>query len=181
MLKICLALVLSATSFAAYEKASAKPTQWNSTKPSLPIVETYDKKPKSVPTQVFDEKGTLTPTQLKMLLQNAGFRGQNLETAWAIVMRESGGRPKAHNLNPNTGDNSYGLFQINMHGSLADSRREKFDLRRNDDLFNPLTNARVAYHMSRRGTDFGAWAIGRNSYREDRSADLMRFRVQYPR
>ena len=106
------------------------------------------------------EREPLSPLELKELLTLAGFEGKSLKVAWAIVMKESGGRPKAHNGNANTGDNSYGLFQINMIGGLGEDRRNKFDLKQNVDLFNPLLNAKIAHHMSGGGEDFGAWGLG---------------------
>jgi hypothetical protein len=72
-------------------------------------------------------------------------------------MKESTGRPYAHNENSNTGDNSYGLFQINMIGSLGPARREQFGLASNENLFNPLTNAAIAYIISDGGNDWGPW------------------------
>jgi len=99
-------------------------------------------------------------------LQKAGFKGDALKTAWAIAKRESSGRPDAYNPNRSTGDDSYGLFQINMLGSLGPSRRKSYGLKSNEDLLNPETNARVAYAMSKGGKDFGAWGIGPNAYRK---------------
>jgi hypothetical protein len=87
----------------------------------------------------------------------AGFRGQDLVEAWGTAMKESTGRPFAHNKNSNTGDNSYGLFQINMIGSLGPARREQYKLKTNSDLFDPLTNAKIAYQMSNGGKDWSAW------------------------
>lgn len=104
--------------------------------------------------------------QLVGWLQQAGFKGEALKTAWAIAKRESGGRPTAHNPEVATGDNSYGLFQINMLGNLGPSRRASYGLKANEDLFDPATNARVAYAMSKGGKDFGAWGIGPNAYRK---------------
>ena len=95
--------------------------------------------------------------ELKDLLYLVGFRGQNLKEAWCIVMRESNGRPLAHNRNNATGDNSYGLFQINMIGGLGPDRREKFNLDSNNDLFNPVKNAQIAYYMSNGGTNWDSW------------------------
>ena len=94
---------------------------------------------------------------LKAVLQEAGFEGKALKEAWAIAMRESTGRPTAHNGNRATGDNSYGLFQINMIGSLGPERRAKFGLESNDELFDPLVNAKAAYYMSAKGTNWSAW------------------------
>lgn len=101
---------------------------------------------------------------LKNLLYEAGFRGTDLKEAWAVAMKESTGRPLAHNGNSNTGDNSYGLFQINMIGDLGASRREKFGLASNSELFEPLTNAKIAHHMSNGGKDWSSWDISSSGY-----------------
>jgi hypothetical protein len=99
----------------------------------------------------------LTDTQLIELLQAVGFKGQDLKEAWAIAMKESHGSPLSHNGNRKTGDNSYGLFQVNMLGSLGDARRDKFNLASNAELFNPVVNAQIAYFMSGGGKDWSAW------------------------
>lgn len=95
---------------------------------------------------------------LMALLKKAGFRGQGLKMAYAIVMAESGGNAKAHNPNAGTGDNSYGLFQINMLGAMGPERRRQYGLSSNSDLFDPLTNARVAFKMSNGGSNWSPWS-----------------------
>ena len=97
-------------------------------------------------------------SSLLSTLQAAGFSGSSLATAYAIVKAESGGRPDAYNGNAKTGDNSYGLFQINMLGSMGDARRQKFGLNDNSQLFDPTTNAKIAYAISNGGTNFNAWS-----------------------
>lgn len=99
----------------------------------------------------------LTDSQLVELLQAVGFKGHDLKEAWAIAKKESHGNPLSHNGNRKTGDNSYGLFQVNMLGSLGEDRRDKFNLASNAELFNPVVNAQIAYHMSDGGTDWSAW------------------------
>ena len=99
----------------------------------------------------------LTDTQLIELLQAVGFKGQDLKEAWAIAKKESHGNPLSHNGNRKTGDNSYGLFQVNMLGSLGEDRRDKFNLVSNAELFNPVVNAQIAYFMSGGGKDWSAW------------------------
>jgi len=108
-------------------------------------------------------------------LQAAGFKGKALKTAWAIAKRESGGRPEAYNPNRGTGDDSYGLFQINMLGNLGPARRKQYGLKANEDLYDPATNARVAFAMSKGGTDFGAWGVGPNAYRKTAPLDFSGF------
>ena len=99
----------------------------------------------------------LSDKDLKNLLYLVGFEGQNLREAWAIAKKESGGRPMALNLSKRTGDSSYGLFQINMIGDLGPDRRDKFNLESNVELFNPVLNAEIAFHMSKGGEDWTAW------------------------
>jgi hypothetical protein len=99
----------------------------------------------------------LKPKELKKILEETGFEGKSLRSAWAIAMKESTGRPMSHNKNSDTGDNSYGLFQINMIGSLGPARLEKYNLESNKDLFDPAINAKIAYKMSNGGKDWSAW------------------------
>ena len=128
-----------------------------------------------------NKREPLTGKELAELLTLVGFEGKSHKIAWALVMRESTARPKAHNGNSGTGDNSHGLFQINMIGSLGADRRDKFDLSSNDELFNPLRNAEIAYHMSGRGSDFGAWGIGPNAYRSGAGeSTIMKWYDDYP-
>jgi hypothetical protein len=106
---------------------------------------------------VYSPTKPLEPLQLKHLLSSVGFEGNQLKQAWAVVMKESTGRPMAHNQNSKTGDNSYGLFQINMIGSMGPARLAQYGLSSNEDLFDPLTNARIAYTISEGGKNWSAW------------------------
>ena len=92
------------------------------------------------------------------ILRQAGFRGNGLKMAYAIAMAESSGNANAHNPNAATGDNSYGLFQINMLGGMGPERRARYGLSSNEALFDPLTNAKVAYKMSHGGTKWTDWS-----------------------
>jgi hypothetical protein len=106
----------------------------------------------------------LTETELVDLLSLVGFEGKALKTAWAVVMRESRGHPTSRNNDASTGDNSYGLFQINMIGDLGAIRREKFNIQTNSELFDPVTNAQAAFYMTARGTNWGSWGLGPDAY-----------------
>jgi hypothetical protein len=105
----------------------------------------------------FENKGTLTDLELKQLLSLVGFKGKDLVEAWAVAKKETNGQPIRLNPNSKTGDNSWGLFQINMIDSLGPDRRDKFDLVSNSDLLNPVINAQIAFHMSDGGKDWSAW------------------------
>jgi hypothetical protein len=105
----------------------------------------------------YENADKLTKTELVDLLHAIGFKGEALRHAWAIVMKESRGNPLSHNGNRDTGDNSFGLFQINMVDSLGQDRREKFSLEYNAQLLNPVVNAKIAYHMSNQGENWKSW------------------------
>ena len=105
----------------------------------------------------YENATSLSDKDLKNLLKLVGFEGQNLKEAWAIAKRESNGRPFAFNGNTETGDSSYGIFQINMLGMLGPDRRNKYDLDHNADLFNPVVNAEIAFKMSDGGENWSAW------------------------
>jgi hypothetical protein len=105
----------------------------------------------------YENKPTFSDRDLALMFKAVGFKGQDLKEAWAVAKKESNGQPIRFNGNTNTGDNSYGLFQINMINQLGPDRREKFNLRSNFDLLNPVTNAKIAYHMSNGGTNWSAW------------------------
>ena len=98
----------------------------------------------------------LNPKQLYQVLQLAGFKGHSLKVAWAVAMKETHGNPMAHNYNPRTGDNSYGVFQINLYGALK-GRVKEFGLRSANDLHDPVTNAQIAYRMSSGGKNWTPW------------------------
>lgn len=100
---------------------------------------------------------TLDDHQCKELLSAIGFEGKALKMAWTVAQKESNCRPKALNNNSKTGDHSFGIFQINMIGELGEARLEKFDLDSKKELFDPVTNARIAYHMSNEGKNWSAW------------------------
>lgn len=106
----------------------------------------------------YQNADSLSDLELAELLSAVGFQGKDLVEAWAVAKKETNGRPLAHNGNRKTGDNSWGIFQINMLGKMGKDRREKFGLRSNADLLNPVVNAKIAYHMSNGGKDWSAWS-----------------------
>ena len=110
------------------------------------------------------QEGSFSDKELVKMLKAVGFEGKALKVAWAVVKKESNGRPLAFNGNVKTGDNSYGIFQINMIGGLGVARRDKFDLDSNKDLFDPVVNAQIAYYMSNEGSDWSSWGVGKFPY-----------------
>ena len=106
----------------------------------------------------YENAHKLTDSQLVELLKAVGFKGDKLRTACAIAKAESNGRPFAFNGNSETGDSSYGVFQINMIGRIGPDRREKFNLESNVELFNPVINSKIAFHMTKGGKDWSSWS-----------------------
>lgn len=103
----------------------------------------------------------MNQSAIQSLAASVGFPDPAL--AAAIAMAESGGNERAHNGTPP--DDSYGLWQINMYGSLGPSRRAQFGLSSNSDLYDPATNARaaVAIYSAQGYRAWGAYTNG--SYR----------------
>ena len=99
---------------------------------------------------------------LKHVIFEAGFRDEAVEVAYAVAMAESSGDSTAHNDDESTGDDSYGLFQINMLGDMGPERRKLYSLKSNKMLFDPLTNAQVAFDLSQAGTDWSPWSVYTN-------------------
>lgn len=86
------------------------------------------------------------------ILKQAGFKGRQIRTAWAIVMRESGG--KADLIAAADGSPDYGLFQIN---EKVFKNEPWWDY---ENILNPHYNAKIAYDiLSKKGTDWRPWGI----------------------
>jgi Lysozyme like domain len=103
----------------------------------------------------------LNGRQVNDLALGAGFTASDARTMTQIAWGESGWNPRAHNPNSSTGDNSYGLWQINMLGSMGPSRRKALGLTSNEQLYDPATNARAA-RMIWKSQGFNAWSVYRS-------------------
>ena len=111
-------------------------------------------------------KGLLSVSDLGGLARSVGFPTEQAVIMAAIAMAESGGRARAHNNNRSTGDDSYGLWQINMIDRLGPERRRQFGISSNAALFDPTTNAKAA-RLVYLSQGFGAWSVYRNgAYRQ---------------
>lgn len=95
--------------------------------------------------------GVLSASQIAAVASNAGFQGDDLTTAVAIALAESGGDSQNQ-----TGDGgtSWGLWQI--HWTV----HPEFD---KNQLLNPQYNANAAFALySARGGTFGDWSAYNN-------------------
>lgn len=96
----------------------------------------------------------LSSSEISGYASKAGFSGDDLGIAVAVAQAESRGNPTAHNSKPP--DDSYGLWQINMLGSLGPARRKEFGITSNTQLYDPATNAKAAY-MVWKSSGWKAW------------------------
>lgn len=99
---------------------------------------------------------TLTTQQVANYAAGAGMSGNHQKIMVAIAHAESGFNPRAHNSTPP--DNSYGLWQINMLGSMGPARRRQFGITSNDQLFNPAINAKAAQIIYKQ-QGYKAWSV----------------------
>ena len=112
--------------------------------------------------------GTFNQEEIARAAKMAGFPEDKIPTMTAIAMAESSGDSAAINNNPNTGDLSYGLWQINMLGDMGPERRKLFGIKSNEELLNPTTNAKAAYKIYEL-QGYGAWSV----YKSGKYRDYM--------
>jgi hypothetical protein len=127
---------------------------------AIPSEQVYAKSNAPIATEALEKpvvinKATTKPNKKKKCknwlvqeLHDTGFRGKNLREAWAIVMRESGGREDAI-----SATNDYGMFQFNR---AAWSGQDWWD---SNKLLTREYNAKVAFRISRGGKTWYPWDI----------------------
>lgn len=108
----------------------------------------------------------LKGSDIETLAKIAGFSGKDTDIATAVALAESSGDTNAHKQSGQ--DDSYGLWQINMLGSLGPDRRKRYSIGSNTDLFQPDENARVAYAIYKdAGHKFTSWSTYNNGAYKD--------------
>jgi hypothetical protein len=101
----------------------------------------------------------LSNQQIAGYLRQAGFSEDLVPRMVAIANAESSRIP--NNRNFKGADQSYGLFQINMLGDMGPERRAQFGIASNEELYDPLTNAKAAKKIyDQQG--LGAWSVHRS-------------------
>jgi hypothetical protein len=90
--------------------------------------------------------GALAGEDVARMLAGVGFHGSELIKMLAISKRESGWVPTAHNPDASTGDNSWGLFQLNTLGNLWNFYKQR-GIGRPEDLMDANTNVRMAKQL----------------------------------
>ena len=101
-----------------------------------------------------------TKDLLKLALSQ-GLPPEKAITMAAVALGESGGRPDAHNNDRSTGDNSYGLWQINMIDRLGPERARALGITNYEKLKDPNVNAR-GMKLILNSQGFNAWSVYRN-------------------
>lgn len=105
----------------------------------------------------------LSAGQVYKLALDAGFTTSEARVMTTIAYYESGWETTVVNDKPP--DLSYGLWQINMLGAKGPERRKALGLSRNEELLNPVVNARAAYYVYKPsskgglGQGFNAWSV----------------------
>ena len=135
---------------------SPSETQDSGTKTEQNISPTSPRKPVEI-----HGSGTLSPEQVKSLALNSGFTEGQSDIVVKIARGESSFDPQAHNPDASTGDNSYGLMQINMLGDMGPERRKLFGIQTNEQLKDPQTNMDAAFKIFQ-SQGFPAWTVYRN-------------------
>ena len=99
----------------------------------------------------------LSAQQIAQVAINAGLPESKAATAVAIALAESGGNPRSYNGSGR--DRSYGLWQINMNPAELDDdqRRREIGITDNEQLFDPLTNAKAMLVISNGGKNWRPW------------------------
>lgn len=96
------------------------------------------------------ERDALNGKQVARLVLSLGLDEKAATMAVAIAWRESRFIPTAHNDNPATRDDSYGLWQINRLAHPQYSPAE---------LMTPVGNAKAMVALSSGGKNWGPWTV----------------------
>ena len=111
--------------------------------------------------------GKASPEQIARIAKTAGIPEKHIPTMVSIALAESGGDIGArYNPEGNTGEDSYGLWQINMDPRYADERLKLFGIDNKKELFDPVTNAKAAYEIFKQ-QGFNAWTVYRTGKYRD--------------
>ena len=115
--------------------------------------------------QQLPAEGVIPTTDILGLALNEGFSERDAIILTAIALAESSGKAEAHNDDRSTGDDSYGLWQINMLDEpdypMGKNRAAALGLSNYEELKDPSTNAR-AMKMIYDQQGFEAWSVYKN-------------------
>ena len=109
--------------------------------------------------------------KLTNLARSVGMPEDKIPSMVAIALAESGGDPTIDTvksgLDPEKKNEfSLGLWQINMLGRMGEERRKQFGISSNEQLYDPVVNAKAALAILN-SQGLGAWsAYSNNSYKD---------------
>lgn len=109
--------------------------------------------------------------KLTNLARSVGIPEDKVPSMVAIALAESGGDPTIDTvksgLDPEKKNEfSLGLWQINMRGRIGEERRKQFGISSNEELYDPVVNAKAALAILN-SQGLGAWgAYTNNSYKD---------------
>lgn len=112
--------------------------------------------------------GDFDAEKLTSLARSVGMPEDKIPQMVAIALAESGGGSNEHFTPEESGgtDDSYGLWQINMLGEMGNRRLKEYGLKKKEELFDPVTNAKAAKKVLE-SQGFGAWATyGGDRYKQ---------------
>lgn len=108
--------------------------------------------------------------KLTNLARSVGIPEEKVSTMVAIALAESGGDPTIDTVKSGSDPDkknefSLGLWQINMLGRMGEERRKQFGISSNEELYDPVVNAKAALAILN-SQGLSAWgAYTNNSYK----------------
>ena len=122
-------------------------------------------------TPMLPSSGKYGVKELIALAKSAGFTDEESIKMAALAMAESGGDPgERYNPEGDTGEDSYGLWQINMDPKYRDNRLSMFGISSVEELYDPVTNVKAAKMLyDKQG--FDAWTTYGGKRYEDNLKD----------
>lgn len=117
-------------------------------------------------------KNVITQEEAYHHIRNAGFSWDDAPKMLAIIERESNFDASCFNYTPETGDFSFGLTQVNLHGpSYYVAQMRVLGLQSPEQLFDPATHLRCVAKLCRNGNPAlldALWYIGRPGVAKNR-------------
>jgi Lysozyme like domain len=98
----------------------------------------------------------LSFTQIEQLWVSNGGSAALAPIMAAVALAESGGRTDAHNGNASTGDDSYGLWQINYFGKMLPGRTAQYGSPQ-QLVADPNLQAKAAISLAGNGSGLSNW------------------------
>jgi murein DD-endopeptidase MepM/ murein hydrolase activator NlpD len=125
----------------------------------------------SSPQTTYPNSQSYDAEKLTNLVRSVGIPEDKVSTMVAVALAESGGNPTTDTvksgLDPEKKNEfSLGLWQINMIGRIGEDRRKQFGISSDEELYDPVVNAKAALAILN-SQGLNAWgAYTNNSYKK---------------